>query len=108
MNVVKIVFWEDDGAWLGYLQDYPDYWTQGETLDALKEHLKDLYLDLIGGFIPGIRKYEFIYPSHSTPVCTNACQEIITPIRVINAALATGIMRKRRLLSGMRLNNWPA
>lgn len=58
MNVVKIVFWEEDGAWLGYLQDYPDYWTQGETLDDLKEHLKDLYLDLIGGFIPGIRKVE--------------------------------------------------
>ncbi len=33
MKVVKMVFWEDDGAWLGYLQDYPDYWTQGETLD---------------------------------------------------------------------------
>jgi predicted RNase H-like HicB family nuclease len=58
MNVVKIVFWEDDGAWLGYLQDYPDYWTQGETLDDLKDHLKDLYLDIIGGFIPGIRKVE--------------------------------------------------
>jgi predicted RNase H-like HicB family nuclease len=58
MNVVKIVFWEDNGAWLGYLQDYPDYWTQGETLDDLKDHLKDLYLDLIGGFIPGIRKVE--------------------------------------------------
>ena len=29
-------------AWLGYLQDYPDYWTQGETSDDLKEHLRDL------------------------------------------------------------------
>lgn len=58
MNVVKIVFWEDDGAWLGYLQEYPDYWTQGETLDELKEHLKDLYLDIIDGLIPGIRKVE--------------------------------------------------
>ena len=58
MNVVKIVVWEDDGAWLGYLQDYPDYWTQGETLDDLKEQLKDLYHDLLGGLIPGIRKVE--------------------------------------------------
>jgi len=58
MNVVKIVFWEEDGAWLGYLQDYPDYWTQGETLDDLKEHLKDLYTEMIGGLIPGIRKVE--------------------------------------------------
>lgn len=24
MQTTKIVFWEDKGAWLGYLQDYPD------------------------------------------------------------------------------------
>jgi predicted RNase H-like HicB family nuclease len=58
MDVVKIVYWEEDGVWLGYLQDYPDYWTQGETLDDLKEHLKDLYRDMAGGHIPGIRKVE--------------------------------------------------
>ncbi|GAA4449694.1 hypothetical protein GCM10023189_09200 [Nibrella saemangeumensis] len=58
MEVVKIVFWEDSGVWLGYLQDYPDYWTQGETLDDLREHLKDLYRDISGGYIPGIRKVE--------------------------------------------------
>ncbi len=39
MQTVKIVYWEDDGWWLGYLQDYPDYMTQGETLADLKEHL---------------------------------------------------------------------
>jgi predicted RNase H-like HicB family nuclease len=58
MNTIKIVYWEDDGAWLGYLQDYPDYWTQGETLDELKEHLKDLFLDMTSGQLPGIRKVE--------------------------------------------------
>ena len=40
---------EPDGAWLGYLQDFPDYWTQGETLDDLKEHLCDLYADMTTG-----------------------------------------------------------
>lgn len=39
MQSVKIVVWEEDDGWLGYLQDYPDYWTQGDTLDDLKEHL---------------------------------------------------------------------
>ena len=58
MQTVKIVVWEDAGAWLGYLQEYPDYWTQGETLADLKEHLKDLYQDLISGAIPGVRKVE--------------------------------------------------
>jgi predicted RNase H-like HicB family nuclease len=48
MPTVKCVFWEEDGAWLGYLQDFPDCWTQGETLEDLKEHLRDLAADLTG------------------------------------------------------------
>ena len=56
MPLVKIVHWEEEGAWIGYLQDYPDYWSQGETLDDLKEHLRDLYRDIASGSIPGIRK----------------------------------------------------
>ena len=39
---MKYVFWEDNGLWLGYLAEYPDYMTQGESLDELKENLKDL------------------------------------------------------------------
>ena len=58
MQTVKFVYWEEDGSWLGYLQDYPDYRTQGETFDDLKEHLKDLYQDITAGHIPGIRKVE--------------------------------------------------
>jgi len=55
MRRVNIVYWEEDGAWIGYLQEYPDYWTQGETLEDLKAHLKDLYQDMTSGQIPGIR-----------------------------------------------------
>lgn len=58
MNVTNIIVWQDDGAWLGYLQDYPDYWTQGDSLEDLKEHLRDLYHDLTSGEIPGVRKLE--------------------------------------------------
>jgi hypothetical protein len=29
MQTVKYVWWEEDGAWLGYLQNFADYWTQG-------------------------------------------------------------------------------
>ncbi|GAC1346652.1 MAG: hypothetical protein NVSMB14_09630 [Isosphaeraceae bacterium] len=54
MTAVKIVVWEEDDGWLGYLQDYPDYWTQGDTLEDLKEHLLDIYLDVTSGQIPGI------------------------------------------------------
>ena len=56
MSSVKIVVWEQDGGWLGYVQDYPDYWTQGESLEDLKEHLRDLYADLVSIFTPSMRK----------------------------------------------------
>lgn len=58
MQVVKIVVWQDSGEWLGYLQADPDYWTQGETLDDVKEHLRDLFADLSEGLIPGARHVE--------------------------------------------------
>ena len=33
-------------TWLGYFEEFPDYLTQGENLEDLQEHLKDLYSDL--------------------------------------------------------------
>ena len=45
----KYIYWQDQGLWLGYLQDYPDYWTQGESLEDLQSHLRDLYRDLTKG-----------------------------------------------------------
>ena len=56
MQTIKFVFWQEDDAWLGYLQDYPDYMTQGESLDDLKLHLQDLYADLSSGQVPNVRK----------------------------------------------------
>ncbi len=58
MQVVRIVVWEGDDGWVGYLQDYPDYWTQGDSREDLREHLKDLYADLSSGVIPGARRVE--------------------------------------------------
>ena len=56
--MVTFVYWEEKGAWIGYLQMYPDYWTQGKTLDDLKEHLRDLHQELASGELPGIRKVD--------------------------------------------------
>jgi predicted RNase H-like HicB family nuclease len=58
MQTAKYVHWEEEGVFIGYFVDYPDYWTQGETLDDLKEHLRDLFADLTSGQIPGIRKID--------------------------------------------------
>lgn len=58
MNTVKFVYWQEGDDWIGYLADYPDYRTQGESLDDLKEHLKDLYQDMAGGKVTGIRRVD--------------------------------------------------
>jgi predicted RNase H-like HicB family nuclease len=55
----RFTYWqESDGRFLGYLNDYPDHWTQGESLDDLKEHLRDLFHMFSSERIPGIRKVE--------------------------------------------------
>ena len=42
--------------WLGYLEEYPDYMTQGETLEELEENLRDINNELNSGNIPCVRK----------------------------------------------------
>jgi predicted RNase H-like HicB family nuclease len=56
MSKQKYVYWKDDDTWLGYLDEFPDYWTQGETEDDLREHLADLYKELTSGAIPNVRR----------------------------------------------------
>ena len=50
-------YWkESDGRYLGYLNDYPDHWTQGEDFEDLKDSLRDLLEIFSAEDIPGIRK----------------------------------------------------
>jgi predicted RNase H-like HicB family nuclease len=42
--------------WLGYLEEFPDYMTQGQTIEELRDNLRDLYQDLTSGEVPGIRR----------------------------------------------------
>ncbi|GMO58659.1 MAG: hypothetical protein Ta2A_04300 [Treponemataceae bacterium] len=41
---LQYTYWqENDGWYLGYLNDYPEHWTQGKTICELEEMLADLY-----------------------------------------------------------------
>lgn len=42
MKTTKYVYWQDEDMWLGYLEQYPDYWTQGKTREELEDNLKDI------------------------------------------------------------------
>lgn len=56
MTTQKYVYWQEEDMWLGYLEEYPDYWTQGESLEELRENLKDIFQELTSGNIPGVRR----------------------------------------------------
>ena len=56
MSTKKYVYWHDNDMWLGYLEEYPDYMTQGVTSEELVENLRDIYKELTGGSIPCVRR----------------------------------------------------
>ena len=56
MTGLRFIYWQDGQHWLGYLEEFPDYLTQGESLDDLQEHLRDLHADLTSGQIPAVRR----------------------------------------------------
>jgi len=57
LETKKFVYYQEKDIWVGWLEEYADYRTQGTTLDELKENLIDLYTDLTSGEIPNVRKY---------------------------------------------------
>ena len=56
MHTIKFIYYKEDDMWIGYLEEYPDYMTQGETLEELKEDLKDIYDELNSGRIPFVHR----------------------------------------------------
>ncbi len=56
METVRYIYWQDKDMWLGHLEEYRDYMTQGQTIEKLQENLKDLHEELTSGRIPGVRR----------------------------------------------------
>jgi predicted RNase H-like HicB family nuclease len=58
MRSIEYTFWQDEEHFLGFLNDYPEYETQGASKDELVENLTDLLKDLESNEIPYLRKVE--------------------------------------------------
>jgi len=56
MEKKKFIYYQEDDMWIGWLEEFPDYRTQGETLEELRENLKDVYEELMSGGIPHVRR----------------------------------------------------
>jgi predicted RNase H-like HicB family nuclease len=58
MRTIKITSWKDNDFYVGYLNDYPDYRSQGLSKEELVENLKELLQDIEFDEIPYIRRVE--------------------------------------------------
>ena len=58
MRKIQFTSWQDASFFIGFLNEYPDYQTQGMTKEELIENLKDLLNDIESAQIPYIRKVE--------------------------------------------------
>jgi predicted RNase H-like HicB family nuclease len=56
METKRFVYYEENGMWIGWLEEFPDYRSQGESLDELKENLQDIYEELTSGKIPHVQR----------------------------------------------------
>ena len=58
MRTIKITSWKDNDFYVGYLNDYPDYRSQGYSKEELVENLKELLQDIEFDEVPYIRSIE--------------------------------------------------
>jgi hypothetical protein len=57
MKSIGFTYWQDGDFWVGHLDEFPDYLTQGISIEDLREHLSDLHRDLTSGAIPHARRH---------------------------------------------------
>ena len=58
MRTIKFTSWQDGVFYVGFLNEYPEYETQGMTKDELVENLRDLLVEFESSQVPYIRKVE--------------------------------------------------
>ena len=58
MQKIKFTYWRDGEYYIGFLNDYPDYETQGNSKEELVANLMELLKDIESGEIPFVRKVE--------------------------------------------------
>ena len=45
---LSYTYWAaNEGGYIGYLNQYPDYWTQGDSIAELEKMLVSLYSDIV-------------------------------------------------------------
>lgn len=86
----KYVYWQDEEMWLGYLEEYPNYWTQGGSENELRENLIDMFKDLSSGAVPNARRVAELDVVRSNETLSSYWKRWAVSLSV-TAAITTGI-----------------
>jgi predicted RNase H-like HicB family nuclease len=55
------IFYKKKKDWfIGHIQEYPDYESQGRTLDELRENLIEIYNDINEGLVPDAEPFQLM------------------------------------------------
>ncbi|NTU48042.1 MAG: type II toxin-antitoxin system HicB family antitoxin [Syntrophobacteraceae bacterium] len=58
MQAKKFMYYEEEDMFVGWLEEFPDYRTQGATIEELKENLKDIYEELTSGRVSRVTRVD--------------------------------------------------
>jgi predicted RNase H-like HicB family nuclease len=57
---INIVYKEEKGWFVGHIQEYPDYQSQGKTLEELRGNLIEIYNDINKGLVPDAEPFQIL------------------------------------------------
>ena len=57
---INIVYKEENGWFVGHVQEYPDYESQGKTLEELRDNLLEIYDDIRKGLVPDAEPFRIM------------------------------------------------
>ena len=57
---INIVYKEAKGWFVGHIQEYPDYESQGKTLEELRGNLIEIYNDIHKGLVPDAEPFQIL------------------------------------------------
>ena len=57
---LNIIYKKEKDWFIGHIQEYPDYESQGKTLDELKENLLAIFNDINKGLVPDAEPFQLL------------------------------------------------
>jgi predicted RNase H-like HicB family nuclease len=57
---INIVYKEGKSWFVGHIQEYPDYESQGKTLEELRGNLIEIYDDIHKGLVPDAEPFRIL------------------------------------------------